>query len=126
MSAVWRGIYSDRVETKIIGQQWLDWLSSSCERSIKGRDRASAGQIFDIKYENTIQDPIGTLRQIYDYFGYSFSGKMEENLKQYISLNKQQKHGLHFYSLEQFGLERMAVLQKFNSYCKKFNIEEEL
>ncbi|WP_272954057.1 hypothetical protein [Dulcicalothrix desertica] len=42
---------------------------------------------------------------------------MEKNIQQYIRENQQHKHGVHRYSLEQFGLNTDDVNEKFKDYC---------
>jgi len=47
---------------------------------------------------------------------------MEENIKGWLSSNQQHKHGIHRYSLEQFGLDAKVVNDKFSNYRQRFNI----
>lgn len=122
LSALWRGIYSDRVDTKIIGQQWLNWLADATERMMNERSQTHTEHFFDSNYDDMIADPVDTLRQIYNHFKFDYTTRLEENLKQYINQNSQHKRGVHVYSLEQFNLEPIAVSQKFIKYRKQFNI----
>lgn len=123
--ALIRGLYTDRVDLGAIGQNRLNWLATGIERSMQMRQNIPAQQVYDLNYLNFISDPIRTVHQIYDYFGYDFSPVLEENLKQYITNNPQHKHGVHRYSLEQFGLDASKVTQTFEDYCLQFNIPSE-
>lgn len=122
LCALVRGIYTDRVDAKTIGQHWFNWSSNVIERSMPMRKTVPSQQIYDLNYLNLLADPIGTVRQIYDYFGYAFTEVFEENIKRYLAENPQYKHGVHRYSLEQFGLEPMKVRQKFEQYYQEFNV----
>ena len=123
--ALVRGLYTDYIDLRAIGQNRLNWLNTGIERSMQMRQNIPAQQIYDLNYLNLLSDPIGTVRQIYDYFGYDFNPALEANLKQYITKNPQHKHGVHRYSLEQFGLEASQVTQTFENYCLKFNLSSE-
>ena len=125
LCALVRGIYTDRVEPKSIGEYYLNRLVNTIECAMRARETISPEQIYDLNYINIVKDPIGTVHQIYEYFGYDFNTAMEENLNQYISQNPQHKYGIHRYSLDQFGLEPIVVNQKFDNYRKKFNLKEE-
>ncbi|RUS95278.1 hypothetical protein DSM106972_090540 [Dulcicalothrix desertica PCC 7102] len=57
------------------------------------------------------------VKQIYEYFDHNYSEQMEKNIQQYIRENQQHKHGVHRYSLEQFGLNTDDVNEKFKDYC---------
>jgi Sulfotransferase family len=122
LSALVRGIYSDRNDPKSIGQYWLKWLSNGIEKSMSMRQTVPSQQIYDLNYLDLLAEPIGTVRKIYEQLNYPFTVALEENLKRYISENPQYKHGIHRYSLEQFGLDSKKVRQQFESYTQRFNI----
>lgn len=115
-----RGAFSDYVEPKLVGKSCLDEIAIAINRAIKVRQNTSSKQFFDVKYKDLVQDPIGTVKRIYDYFGYDYSKQMEKNLQQYIRENRQYKHGIHCYSLEQFGLSVDQVNERFKDYCQYF------
>lgn len=121
LSAIARGIYTDRVDLKVVGEHWTNRLANAFEHAIKVRD-ADPNRFFDVNYNTLVQDPIGTVRQIYEYFGYNYNQRIEENIKTWISQNPQHKHGVHRYSLEQFGLDSNVVNHRFAGYCERFNI----
>ncbi len=122
LCALIRGIYTDHLDLKAIGQHWLNWLAIGIERSMQMGQTIPAQQIYHLNYLDLVSEPIGTVCQIYDYFDYDFNPDLENNLKQYITQNPQHKHGVHHYSLEQFGLKESKVTQTFEKYCLKFNL----
>jgi hypothetical protein len=125
LCALIRGIYSDRLDPKSIGQYWFEWLFKSVEKSMLMRQAVPSQQIYDLNYLDLLREPIATVRQIYQQLDYPFTVTLEENLKRYISENPQYKHGVHRYSLEQFSLEPKKVRQQFESYTQMFNISLE-
>lgn len=125
LCAMVRGIYTDNVDLNSVGEHWLNRLANGLEREMQVRESANSAQFYDVNYSALLRDPIGTVRQIYDYFGYPFSTRMEENLNYWISENPQHKHGVHRYSLEQFGLNPGVVNSRFANYRERFNISVE-
>jgi hypothetical protein len=123
--AIVRGVYTDRVDLRAISEQLLNLLANGLEREMQVRESALAEQFYDVNYSTLVQDPIGTVRRLYEYFGYTFNPRMEENLNRWISENPQHKHGIHRYSLEQFGLEPKVVNRRFVNYRQRFNIPAE-
>ena len=63
--------------------------------------RAELGQ----KRQQLVADPIGTIRSIYHRLGDPVTPAFEEGMRAWLSRNPQHKHGVHRYSLEQFGLD---------------------
>lgn len=117
-----RGIYSDRVDLQEIGQQWLNNLAKAIEKAMKVRQTANSEQFYDLDYQDLVSDPVGTVRRIYDYFDYSLSPELENNLKAWIANHPQHKYGAHHYTLEQFGLDAEIVNARFSNYRERFNI----
>jgi hypothetical protein len=113
-----RGAFSDHVEPTVVGQDCLDEMSIAMDRALKVRQNTSSKQFFDLKYQDLVRNPIDTVKQIYDYFDYNYTEQMEKNLQRYIEENRQYKHGVHRYSLEQFGLNVDQVREKFQDYCQ--------
>lgn len=125
LSAMGRGRFSDRVELTEIGSHWLNLLSRGVERTMQARAGASEDRFFDVNYVDLIKNPIETVRQIYHYFGYTYSDRMEEDVKKWMQANPQHKYGVHRYTLEQFGLTTDQIERKFAKYCERFNVKKE-
>jgi len=123
--ALERSAFSDVVNLKDIGEMSLEYCSSAVEKAMKVRDTANNAQFYDVYFHDFIQNPIGTVRQIYDYFNYEFTDTFDNNLKTWLNNNPRHKHGVHRYSLEQFQLKPEKVKEKFANYYDRFDIKME-
>lgn len=121
LSAIARGIYTDRVDLKIVAQHWTNRLANAFEHGIKVRESAEPNRFFDVNYNTLVQDPIGTVRQIYEYFGYNYTPQTEESIKIWLRQNPQHKYGIHRYSLDEFGIDSSVVNQRFAKYRERFD-----
>jgi acyl transferase domain-containing protein/thioesterase domain-containing protein/acyl carrier protein len=115
-----RPVYSDRLDKKAIGQEMLGILSHQMQQGMKARASIAIQRICDIDFSNLVRDPIGTVHQIYHYFGYELSQGMKQNLQQYISNNPRYKHGKYNYSLEEFDLDTDRISETFGDYIETF------
>lgn len=122
LSAMVRGICSDQVDLRLVGEHWNNRLENALERAMQVRESVAPDQFYDVNYNALLQDPIGTVRQIYAYFNYDFAPRIEENINRWITQNPQHKHGIHRYSLKQFGLEPTIINRRFARYRERFNI----
>lgn len=43
-------------------------------------------------------------------------------MNKFLAANPKNKHGVHRYTLEQFGLNRSTEVARFRSYCERFQI----
>lgn len=115
-----RPVYSDHLDKSAIGQEMLKLLAHQVEQGMSARSSIANNRICDINFRNLVNDPIGTVQQIYTHFGYEMSQEMNNNLQQYISDNPRYKHGKYSYSLEEFDLDTHRVQEKFEGYIETF------
>ncbi|CAF4063262.1 unnamed protein product [Rotaria sordida] len=76
--------------------------------------------IFDVSYDNLMEDPIGVVQQIYDHFNLHFSDEMKMAMRNWLLENPQGKQGRHKYSLSDFGLNREDIETRYADYNKLF------
>ena len=113
--AMMRGIFSDDVFLEDIGHQWLEWLSKAAKNVRTIRQDNPDMNITDIEYDQFINNPVATIREVYQRFDYAFPKTLEETLRRYILDHPKGKHGRHVYSLEQFGLNIGKIRQSFGT-----------
>jgi acyl transferase domain-containing protein/thioesterase domain-containing protein/acyl carrier protein len=117
-----RPVYSDRLDPKAIGQEILDILARQVEQGMQARQTIDSSNICDVSFSTLVNNPIDTVKQIYQHFDYQFSSEMKQNLQQYIHENPRYKHGKYSYSLEEFGLDYNLINQAFESYIKTYKM----
>ncbi len=108
--AVSRAIASDRINLREIGEFATNLYEISYERATRAREAAgNPGQFYDIDYQDLVNDPLGTVRGIYEHFGYTHDPGLEQSIKDWLKHNPQHKHGVHRYSMEKFGLDAQRL-----------------
>lgn len=117
-----RAIYSDSVDLKGIGQSFVDTFQTMIARAEAFKAKHGADSIYDVQYADTVSDPIGTVRGIYDHFGEPFTAEAEAAMQAYMADNQQGKHGKHTYDLAEFGLTRDGVRAQFKDYIDRYAI----
>jgi hypothetical protein len=86
------------------------------------RDRAPAEQFLDIGFESIEADPLATVERVYDFLGWQLTHEARAAMQNFLAANPKNKHGVHSYTLEQFGLSRTVEAARFRSYCERFRI----
>lgn len=122
MSAM-RSSVSDAVDPRQIGREQLDAWAWGMARTMAVRDRLPAGRVVDVRYEDTVHDPVGTTRRIYEHFDLELTPGVEQGVRDYLAANPRDKHGAHSYTLEEFGLDRDEVEQAFAAYRERFGVD---
>ena len=111
--AGWRGLYEGAVDRQAIGRWQLDMWSSLVHTARDVRAASPAAQFFDCRFDELVTDPIGTIRRLYDHFGFAFTPEAEQRMHAWHRANPQGKHGGHHYTSAEFGLSDAAIRERF-------------
>jgi hypothetical protein len=121
-ATVLRRAFSDRAEPRKIAADWADRWARALDKFLAVRDRAPAEQFFDVGFESIESDPLGTVERVYDFLGWPLTSEARTAMQRFLDANPKNKHGVHSYTLEQFGLSRTAEAARFRDYCERFRI----
>jgi hypothetical protein len=121
-ATVLRRAFSDAADSRQIARDWADRWARALDRFLAVRDRAPAEQFLDVGFEAIESDPIGTVERVYDFLGWPLTAVARGALEAFLAANPKNKHGVHRYTLEEFGLQREAEAKRFRNYCERFQI----
>ena len=121
-ATVLRRAFSDNADPRKIAADWADRWARALEKFLAVRDRAPASQFLDLGFESIESDPLGTVERVYDFLGWPLTQDARAAMQRFLAANPKNKHGVHSYTLEQFGLSRAAEMIRFRNYCERFRI----
>ncbi|PYK25683.1 MAG: sulfotransferase [Verrucomicrobia bacterium] len=121
-----RSAFSDAVDPITVGREAINYWSDTMEKFLPERDRLGDKRICDIKYDEIRREPIGAVRQIYDYFGWSLPREAEQRMRGLIASQATRQSASHRYDLSQFGSSAKEVLSAFAQYCERFDLSENI
>jgi hypothetical protein len=125
MIAHGRALFSDRVDPREVGAQLGAKAVRAVTRAMEVRNRVGAGAFLDVTYPDLVADPLGEIRRITDFVGLSPEPASERAMREWIAANPQNKHGVHRYRLDDFGLDRLRLEKDFEPYRSRFGILSE-
>ena len=82
-------------------------------------------QFTDVHFADLMADPVGTVRALYEGFGWRLDEPTAHRIEQYVAAKPRAKHGAHEYSLEEFGLTEQQVDEVFGPYVEHYGIARE-
>jgi hypothetical protein len=121
-ATVLRRAFSDDTDPKHIARDWADRWARALDTFLGVRDRAPAAQFLDVSFESIEHDAIGTVERVYDFLGWPLNLDARTAMQRFLAANPKNKHGVHSYTLEQFGLSRATEAARFRNYCERFAI----
>ncbi len=117
-----RPMFSDHVDNTAIADCLLETFDVMIERSDAYRAAHGADSIYDLQYADVMRDPIGEIRKIYAHFDEPLTPEAEAAMQAYMGDNPKGKLGKHSYALEDYGLSREQVRERYRDYCERYRI----
>lgn len=111
---------SDQAQARELGPYVLERLAEASDTSLDLRQRYGPERFFDVSYLDLVKQPFATVQRIYDRFGYEMTPDALSQMQAWLAASPQHKHGVHRYTLEEFGLTAEQVNTRFSRYRDSF------
>jgi hypothetical protein len=116
LASSFRGVFCERVDLRRLGAEFTEAMAVGVERALALRATADPARFLDVSYPALLADPAGTVETVCRHFGDAYDAAFEARVRGWLADNPQHKHGVHRYSLEQFGLDPGSVNARFATY----------
>lgn len=116
------GVFTDAVDPIDIGRRWLRKTVRMIERGMAARQNLSSDRVVDVYYDDLIGDAMGQIARIYSAANFPLTPAAEAGMVTALSVNVQNKYGVHRYRAESFGLDEKRVRTAYNDYINTFNL----
>jgi hypothetical protein len=102
------------------GAHWTRRFRDGLERLESIRAGLPAGQVIDVRYEDTVSDPLGTLQRIMVALGLDLDGADKAAMETTIAANARETRPSHKYAAEEFGLSPGQIASDFAFYHERY------
>ena len=108
-------------DPKVIGSEVMMQYGEALERATHSRQNPDIDRrVFDVAYRDTLSDPIGTVKRIYEHFGLEFTPAYEQRLADLVNIDRPSAGGRHRYDPEEFGIAAMDIGNRLPAYRARF------
>jgi sulfotransferase family protein len=121
-----RSAFSDAVDSVTVSREAIHYWSETMKKFLPERDRLANNRICDVQYDQIRREPIRAVRQIYEHFGWSLSREAERRMRLLVAGQAKRQSAHHRYDLSQFGSSAGAVFGVFETYCRRFDLAEQI
>jgi hypothetical protein len=109
----------DAARADVIGPRECRYWRQALDSAQEAR-RSRPTQFFDVDHRRFVTDPLGTVRNIYAFFGLELSALAQERMQSWIAADPTSRHGKHHYNLEDFGITAAGLREEFAAYRAEF------
>lgn len=121
MLAHGHSMFSDHVDAPAVARHWLKRNADMVNRALDVR--AARPDVFvDVRYEDLVEDPLSQVEQIYAAAGFDLTDEIRRCMERHREGHAQNSHGVHRYSLAEFGLTEDEVNTAYRRYREAFEL----
>lgn len=118
---------SDNIQKQEVAEFWSKSWEDAMRKGITFCESGSdiATHAFNMHFSELVKDQVAMAQRIYNHFGMDLSEATKERMRQFIANNPKDRHGVHHYTLEQFGLNATKERERYRFYQEYFNVAKE-
>ena len=115
-----RKIGSDEVDPKVIGDEMLEYWSTSLDRYLEVRKKLPADRILDIQFKEIVDDVVDVIKRIYAYAELPLSDQAITAFKEHEAHRPDRHWGNYSYSAADYGYTEEIIERHFSAYSEQF------
>ena len=119
MVAAMTAQYSDKADPKLIGPYWNDRFVECLTGFAEVRSRRP-DRFVDVPFKQTVSEPLATAERVMAGLGLAVTEEDRKAFEDYLDVNKQERHGSHSYTAEDFGLSTEQLEKDFAFYTEAY------
>jgi hypothetical protein len=124
MIAHGHGVFSDQVDAHAVAAHWHRKNVGMVEAAMRVRAE-NPDSFIDVSYYDVIKEPMTQVQRIYEFAQLELTAQAMAAMESTRQENPQNKHGVHSYKLEDFGLSPEQIRRDYGPYRERFGIAEE-
>jgi hypothetical protein len=128
LMATLRWMHSDVVDVEAVVKSAVHGTAIAMDYVMQCRDDGTLpdDQIIDVRFEDLVQDPSGTLRAVYERIATPFTSAVERSMREYLEARPRERHGRHDYAFADSGLDPEATRARFARYQARYDVRSEV
>lgn len=111
--------YSDAADPVKIGHYWNERFQESLRQFDEVRKRRP-DRFIDVPFKSTVAEPLETVTSVMQQLGLEVTDADVAAFNDYLEINRQEKHGSHSYTAEDFGLSKEQLASDFDFYERAY------
>ena len=127
LMALLRRLASDDPTMAECAEEFGEYILLGLDRSVDARESATIApdRVVDVQFAEFMSDQIGTIRTIYERFGFDLTAETERRMRTFLADHPPDKHGTHTYTFADTGLDVAATRERASRYQSYFGVASE-
>lgn len=113
-----------RLDREQIGRDTLMLLDLQLQGCARARKSVPPHKICDLTFTEVVGDPRGSVRAVFEHFGWPWSDEHEAALGAKLAAGAPEYVGRHRYSLSDYGLDPAELVERFSDYRARWGFDD--
>ncbi|WP_334000672.1 sulfotransferase [Burkholderia cepacia] len=109
-------MYADDPDPLAVGAQWNAGMARAIGAAMAARDALPAGRFLDVRFEDTVSNPLGVAEAVYAFAGLPLDARRRTAMTDWMARNGRDKRAAHDYSIARFGFTDAQLARDFAAY----------
>lgn len=111
--------YSDVIDKPAIGRYWSERFVEALTR-LKDSHARRPDRFVDVPFKATVAEPLDTVQRVMAGLGLDVAPADLAAFEAYLERNREERHGTHTYTAEDFGLSTEQLESDFRFYTEEY------
>ncbi len=111
--------YSDAIDKPAIGRYWSERFVEALTR-LKDSHARRPDRFVDVPFKATVSEPMATVTTVMAALGLDMTHEDSAAFAGYLERNREERHGSHSYTAEDFGLSAGQLDNDFRFYTEEY------
>ncbi len=120
-----RGLFTDQTDIEAVKQSRFGYHRIMNRLRAIQSELARPGRFFDVQFVDLNQDPVSTIERLCGEIGLPFTAEYSRRIEAYMTERPRNQHGMHRYSLDDYGLSFADIDGAFEPYIRDNNVRLE-
>jgi hypothetical protein len=112
-------IYSEHADASVAGRSWSELMRRALTHTMQARDRGDGSQFFDVRFIDTVKQPMAVVARVYAFLGWSLPADIADAMRAWLVQDEKAHQGGHEYTAQQFGLSDAQIRSDFSAYIER-------
>lgn len=109
-------IYSEQADPRQVGTQWNQRMARALRHCMAVREGMPAGRFLDVRFEDTVRDPLAVVERIYRFAGLELTPALRDAMGDWLAANGREKRAAHHYDPADYGLDDALLQRDYADY----------
>lgn len=103
-----------------IARHWCEKWAKGMQTTMAFRDAGYDDRYLDVWFQDTVKEPLGQIRRLYDFAGMDFTDEAKAEMERWREMNRREARPEHHYTLEEYGFTEEGLASTFKAYRERY------